>query len=195
MRDKLEGDRPADMDGVSLAKKDLSGHRTASPITETKPKRIHYVLGWLLAAVVLALLIRNVEDRMETAPTGRNVAEQRRGVPEREYVSSTFEPVVIAEFTPSESNGDEEYAAKVHLIGKDGMEMSRRLPIRCDNGPIEARVLRAIRIRTDTWRLRGGGEERLISEDDAEAALCGDFSGRDVARTPQSIDQNLKGTR
>ena len=177
MRDKLEGSRPDAMPGVSLRKdKREAGHA---------PRRIHYVLGWILAALAVAIGIRTCmhRDDAPAAVIGRqDGAAAVADTPERTYLSSAFEPVVIAEFTPSDRSGDETYAAQVRLIGKDGMEMRRRLPLSCSDSPIEARVLRAVRIRVDTWRLRGGGEERLMSEDDAEAALCGDFTGRDVAR-------------
>lgn len=186
MRDKLEGTRPDDMSGVNLRKEHPTRTDAGITVQEARPKRIHYVLGWILAAVMMALLIWNLIDRKKTVSDHRAAVETRQ-TPEYTYVSSAFEPVVIADFKPSEQNGDEEYAARVRLLGKDGMEMERDLPLSCADAPIQARLLRAIRIRTDTWQLRGGGEERLISEDDAEAALCGDFTGRDVPRIADGV--------
>jgi hypothetical protein len=183
MRDKLEGTRPADMPGVDLRKD--GPHLQAD--TPHAPRRIHYVLGWIVAAIGVAVAVRNYmhHERAPVPVIGRETqkAAPTTGTPERTYLSSAMEPVVIAEFTPSDRSGDDVYAAKVRLIGKDGMQMRRGLPLSCADAPIQARLLRTIRVRSDTWRLRGGGEEKLLSEDDAEAALCGDFTGRDVART------------
>lgn len=189
MADKLEGRRPPEMAGVNLDKEVGREAQTGKGAWRHAPT-------WILSIAVVMLTTLGLATRHEDAAvTPRRTAQVQAPSPERSYVSSRMENVVIAEFTPAERGGDDQYAAYVHLMGKDGMEMTLRPPLSCQDDPIAARVGRAVRIRSDFWRLRGDGEERLLSPDDAQAALCGDFAGRDVPRTglKTSVDASDAG--
>lgn len=184
MKDSLEGDRPT---GVDLGKAYGTGTLASGGSSSLRPLAIIVVLA-LLSAIAVWAFTRDDRPAAKAPPAAARRAAAS-STPERTYVGSRMEKVVIADFTPSDRMGDDDYAARVRLLGHDGLEMDRRLPLSCDDAPIEARLHRIILVRSDSWRLRGGGSETMLSEDDAEAALCGDFRGRDVPRTSPNATQ------
>lgn len=173
MKDKLEGSRPT---GVDLGKRTATGTLASDRSSSARPLAIAAILA------VLVMIAAWAFTRDENAVEPVKPAAVAKETPERTYTGSVMEKVVIASYTPAVRDDDDyEESAHVTLIGRDGMEIRRRLPMSCADEPIIAREHRVILVRSDTWRLRGGGEETMLSDDDAEAALCGDFRGRDVA--------------
>lgn len=193
MRDKLEGRRPSDMPGVSLAKGRTVAvaagpGRGAWPVIAALVVLLICALFWMLAD-------RDAKDPAATTPastgprTDGAVVVMRRApgrVYEETYETSVMEKVVLAEYRPSTDDGEDSVNGRAHLIGRGGIDMQTILPHDCQNAPIEARVGRLILIRADVWRLKDGGQEKSLSDDDAKAALCGDFKGRDVKREQPS---------
>jgi hypothetical protein len=176
MKDSLEGSRPG---GVDLGKRTATGTLASDRSSSARPLMIAAILAVLVMIAAWAF----TRDENATVPPKPTVpASKARNTPERTHTGSVMEKVVIASYTPAvRDEGDYDESAHVTLIGRDGLEIRRRLPMSCEDAPIIAREHRVILVRSDTWRLRGGGEETMLSDDDAEAALCGDFRGRDVA--------------
>lgn len=182
MKDSLEGSRPGSVD---LGKRTATGTLASDRSSSARP----LVIAAILAVLVMIAAWAFTRDENATVPPKPTVpqkptvpATEARTTPERTYTGSVMEKVVIASYTPAvRDEGDYDESAHVTLIGRDGLEIRRRLPMSCEDAPIIAREHRVILVRSDTWRLRGGGEETMLSDDDAEAALCGDFRGRDVA--------------
>lgn len=197
MRDKLEGDRPAHMEGVNLQKSSASKAVVRTMTGRDTANGLMAIAA--IVAVLLLVLLWNSDENAGRPISGKTTTRaattiDRNTAPDRAYASSEMVNVVVAGFAPSyvEVDGGDT-PAKVHLIGKDGLEMETYLPDGCQEGPVEARLNRVVRIRADTWSLRGGGSEQLLSQDDARAAMCGDFTHRDVARKQKTDIQEGPG--
>lgn len=175
MKDSLKGVRPAHMTGPRLDRSQIVGTRR----TDEGRKGVSttmITLTVLMAGLVMVMVA--YWGRGDKAGVAAPVE-----APQRRYMSSRLENVVVADFQPS-TGGKYSNRAAIRLVGKGGLEVVARPPMTCDENPIVARVGRVIRVRSDTWQVARGSAETVLSETDAEAALCGSFAGRDVARRP-----------
>lgn len=193
MKDSLKGVRPDDM--LPLGK----GNRRLAARNGLKVSFVSLLTG---IGIIAAGLLADHHDRKPIVRSGK--PENASGPV---YAGSRMEKFVVVDYeppVPSDRYGElvmvqtydgrgmrPEYRqvgkygspASVALIGKGGLGFSLTLPDNCDTAPIAAREGRIILVRVDEWRNPDGSTERSVSRDEQYAALCGDFIGRDVART------------
>ena len=108
------------------------------------------------------------------------------------YAGSRQTNAVITSYSPAESGsmmmvGDVVMPtggspAGVGMVVKGLGAVRVALPDDCDGVPIRARLGRMITLRQDLWKTPEGETVGQVPDDEIVAAVCGDFTRRDVAQ-------------
>ena len=108
------------------------------------------------------------------------------------YAGSRKTNAVITSYSPAKSGsmvmvGDVAMPtggspAGVGMVVKGMGAVEIALPGDCDGVPIRARIGRMITLRQDLWKTPEGGTVGQVTNDEMVAAVCGDFTVRDVAQ-------------